>query len=254
MADVNINQTYRINIETNKEASKTVQMLKNFKGTLTDLEKLGDLSGLDKTVDNIISCFNKLKNVSKGFDKDVVKGFNNIVKSLNKLKAIDVENINANGITSLLESLKNIDFGPLKFLGEQVKDLDTEKILNTTTALKELAQAQKIVKQTEMMGTKTKKEIAETDREAGKFRRTLERIKSTQFGQVVSKRFNGIKQHISKVTAFLGRFVKYRVANMFFRALTAEIQKAIDNIYEWSNTMDGTANRVAPSLGRLNTD
>ena len=102
MADVNINQTYRINIETNKEASKTVQMLKSFKGSLTDLEKLGDLSGLDKTVDNIISCFNKLKNVSKGFDKDVVKGFNNIVKSLNKLKAIDVENINANGITSLL--------------------------------------------------------------------------------------------------------------------------------------------------------
>ena len=53
MADVNINQTYRINIETNEEASKTVQMLKSFKGSLTDLEKLGDLSGLDKTVDNI---------------------------------------------------------------------------------------------------------------------------------------------------------------------------------------------------------
>lgn len=254
MADVNINQTYRINIETNKEASKTVQMLKNFKGTLTDLEKLGDLSGLDKTVDNIISCFNKLKNVSKGFDKDVVKGFNNIVKSLNKLKAIDVENINANGITSLLESLKTIDFGPLKFLGEQVKNLDTERILNTATALRELAQAQRIVKQTEMMGAKTKKEIAETDREAGKFRRTLERIKSTQFGQAVSKRFNGIKQHISKVTAFLGRFVKYRVANMFFRALTADIQTGIANIYEWSNTMDGTANRVAQTLDRLKTN
>ena len=254
MADVNINQTYRINIETNKEASKTVQMLKNFKGTLTDLEKLGDLSGLDKTVDNIISCFNKLKTVSKGFDKDVVKGFNNIVKSLNKLKAIDVENINANGITSLLESLKTIDFGPLKFLGEQVKDLDTEKILNTATALKELAQAQKIVKQTEMMGMKSRKNLEDTNIEANRFVKTLQKIKDAKFGQVLDKIFSGIGSKIGKITAFLGRFIKYRIANMFFRAFTADIQTGIANIYEWSRTMDGTANRVAQTLDRLKTN
>lgn len=253
MADVNINQTYRINIETNEEASKTVQMLKSFKGSLTDLEKLGDLSGLEKTVDNIISCFNKLKTVSKSFDKDMVKGFNNVVKSLNKLKAIDLDNINANSLSSLLESLKTVDFSSLRFLGDQVKDLDTENILNAAKALKELSQAQKIVKQTELMGTKTKKHLEEATLEADKFRKMLERIKESKFAQVLNKVFPNLGKKISKTTAFLGRFVKYRVANMFFRALTADIQTGISNIYQWSLAMEDGSGRVAQTLDRLKT-
>ena len=75
MADVNINQTYRINIETNEGADKTVELLKKFKGTLSELEKLSGIKGIDKTVDSIISGLGRLKSVASGFDKKV-KGCN----------------------------------------------------------------------------------------------------------------------------------------------------------------------------------
>ena len=75
MADVNINQTYRINIETNEGADKTVELLKNFKGTLSELEKLSGIKGIDKTVDSIISGLGRLKSVASGFDKKVMKNF-----------------------------------------------------------------------------------------------------------------------------------------------------------------------------------
>ena len=254
MADVNINQTYRINIETNEGADKTVELLKNFKGTLSELEKLSGIKGIDKTVDSIISGLGRLKSVASGFDKKVMKNFDYLVSSLNKLQNVDLTKINFGALSRNIKGLGTINIDSLKRLNSDIRNLDTRGILQITQALKNLAAQAKINKEIELMNPKAKKEIVEAEYEADKFRRTLERIKNTQFGQAVSKRFNGIKQHISKVTAFLGRFVKYRVANMFFRALTADIQTGIANIYEWSNTMDGTANRVAQTLDRLKTN
>lgn len=254
MADVNINQTYRINIETNDGADKTVELLKNFKGTLSELEKLSGIKGIDKTVDSIISGLGRLKSVASGFDKKVMKNFDYLVSSLNKLQNVDLTKINFGALSRNIKGLGTINIDSLKRLNSDIRNLDTRGILQITQALKNLAAQAKINKEIELMNPKAKKEIVEAEYEADKFRRTLERIKNTQFGQAVSKRFNGIKQHISKVTAFLGRFVKYRVANMFFRALTADIQTGIANIYEWSTTMDGTANRVAQTLDRLKTN
>ena len=254
MADVNINQTYRINIETNEGADKTVELLKNFKGTLSELEKLSGIKGIDKTVDSIISGLGRLKSVASGFDKKVMKNFDYLVSSLNKLQNVDLTKINFGALSRNIKGLGTINIDSLKRLNSDIRNLDTHGILQISQALKNLAAQAKINKEIELMNPKAKKEIVEAEYEADKFRRTLERIKNTQFGQAVSKRFNGIKQHISKVTAFLGRFVKYRVANMFFRALTADIQTGIANIYEWSNTMDGTANRVAQTLDRLKTN
>ena len=254
MADVNINQTYRINIETNEGADKTVELLKNFKGTLSELEKLSGIKGIDKTVDSIISCVGRLTSVASGFDKKVMKNFDYLVSSLNKLQNVDLTKINFGALSRNIKGLGTINIDSLKRLNSDIRNLDTHGILQISQALKNLAAQAKINKEIELMNPKAKKEIVEAEYEADKFRRTLERIKNTQFGQAVSKRFNGIKQHISKVTAFLGRFVKYRVANMFFRALTADIQTGIANIYEWSNTMDGTANRVAQTLDRLKTN
>lgn len=254
MADVNINQTYRINIETNEGADKTVELLKNFKGTLSELEKLSGIKGIDKTVDSIISGLGRLKSVASGFDKKIMKNFDYLVSSLNKLQNVDLTKINFGALSRNIKGLGTINIDSLKRLNSDIRNLDTRGILQITQALKNLASQAKINKEIELMNPKAKKEIVEAEYEADKFRRTLERIKNTQFGQAVSKRFNGIKQHISKVTAFLGRFVKYRVANMFFRALTADIQTGIANIYEWSNTMDGTANRVAQTLDRLKTN
>lgn len=254
MADVNINQTYRINIETNEGADKTVELLKNFKGTLSELEKLSGIKGIDKTVDSIISGLGRLKSVASGFDKKVMKNFDYLVSSLNKLQNVDLTKINFGALSRNIKGLGTINIDSLKRLNSDIRNLDTRGILQISQALKNLAAQAKINKEIELMNPKAKKEIVEAEYEADKFRRTLERIKNTQFGQAVSKRFNGIKQHISKVTAFLGRFVKYRVANMFFRALTADIQTGIANIYEWSSTMDGTANRVAQTLDRLKTN
>ena len=254
MADVNINQTYRINIETNEGADKTVELLKNFKGTLSELEKLSGIKGIDKTVDSIISGLGRLKSVASGFDKKVMKNFDYLVSSLNKLQNVDLTKINFGALSRNIKGLSTINIDSLKRLNNDIRNLDTRGILQISQALKNLAAQAKINKEIELMNPKAKKEIVEAEYEADKFRRTLERIKNTQFGQAVSKRFNGIKQHISKVTAFLGRFVKYRVANMFFRALTADIQTGIANIYEWSSTMDGTANRVAQTLDRLKTN
>ena len=254
MADVNINQTYRINIETNEGADKTVELLKNFKGTLSELEKLSGIKGIDKTVDSIISGLGRLKSVASGFDKKVMKNFDYLVSSLNKLQNVDLTKINFGALSRNIKGLGTINIDSLKRLNSDIRNLDTHGILQISQALKNLAAQAKINKEIELMNPKAKKEIVEAEYEADKFRRTLERIKNTQFGQAVSKRFNGIKQHISKVTAFLGRFVKYRVANMFFRALTADIQTGIANIYEWSSTMDGTANRVAQTLDRLKTN
>ena len=254
MADVNINQTYRINIETNEGADKTVELLKNFKGTLSELEKLSGIKGIDKTVDSIISGLGRLKSVASGFDKKVMKNFDYLVSSLNKLQNVDLTKINFGALSRNIKGLGTINIDSLKRLNSDIRNLDTHGILQISQALKNLAAQAKINKEIELMNPKAKKEIVEAEYEADKFRRTLERIKNTQFGQAFSKRFNGIKQHISKVTAFLGRFVKYRVANMFFRALTADIQTGIANIYEWSNTMDGTANRVAQTLDRLKTN
>ena len=254
MADVNINQTYRINIETNEGADKTVELLKNFKGTLSELEKLSGIKGIDKIVDSIISGLGRLKSVASGFDKKVMKNFDYLVSSLNKLQNVDLTKINFGALSRNIKGLGTINIDSLKRLNSDIRNLDTHGILQISQALKNLAAQAKINKEIELMNPKAKKEIVEAEYEADKFRRTLERIKNTQFGQAFSKRFNGIKQHISKVTAFLGRFVKYRVANMFFRALTADIQTGIANIYEWSNTMDGTANRVAQTLDRLKTN
>lgn len=254
MADVNINQTYRINIETNEGADKTVELLKNFKGTLSELEKLSGIKGIDKIVDSIISGLGRLKSVASGFDKKVMKNFDYLVSSLNKLQNVDLTKINFGALSRNIKSLGTINIDSLKRLNSDIRNLDTRGILQISQALKNLASQAKINKEIELMNPKAKKEIVEAEYEADKFRRTLERIKNTQFGQAVSKRFNGIKQHISKVTAFLGRFVKYRVANMLFRALTADIQTGIANIYEWSATMDGTANRVAQTLDRLKTN
>ena len=254
MADVNINQTYRINIETNEGADKTVELLKNFKGTLSELEKLSGIKGIDKTVDSIISGLGRLKSVASGFDKKVMKNFDYLVSSLNKLQNVDLTKINFGALSRNIKGLGTINIDSLKRLNSDIRNLDTRGILQITQALKNLAAQAKINKEIELMNPKTKKEIIETEYEADKFRRTLERLKNTKVGQILDSQFKGIKQHISKITAFLGRFIKYRVANMFFRALTADIQTGIANIYQWSRTMDGEANKVAQTLDKLKTN
>ena len=254
MADININQTYRINIEKNEDADKTVQMLKDFKGTLAELEKLTNIKGLDKTIDTVVSSLGKLRNIASGFDKKATKNFDYLVSSLNKLQSVDLTKINFKALSTNIKGLSSINIDSLKKLNEDIKNLDTKGLLEVSQALRNLATQAKINRQIEIMDLKGKKNIDETKYSTDRLKASLEKLKNTKVGQILSGQFKNIKQHISKITAFLGRFVKYRVANMFFRALTADIQTGIANIYQWSMTMDGEANKVAQTLDRLKTN
>lgn len=254
MADVNINQTYRINIEKNEDADKTVQMLKDFKGTLAELEKLTNIKGLDKTIDTVVSSLGKLRTIASGFDKKVTKNFDYLVSSLNKLQSIDLTKINFKALSTNIKGLSSINIDSLKRLNEDIKNLDTKGLLEVSQALRNLATQAKINRQIEIMDLKGKKNIDETKYSTDRLKASLEKLKNTKVGQILSGQFKNIKQHISKITAFLGRFIKYRVANMFFRALTADIQTGIANIYQWSMTMEGEANKVAQTLDRLKTN
>lgn len=250
MSDVNVSQTYRINIEVGRNADKTIDTLRNFKGTLEELNNLSKTDNIDGKIGIIATSIEKLKYVADTFSKKTINKFTNLATALKRLESIKFDNSSFEGLGEKLRALETLDLDFIDRWNEKAQYLDTTKLLEFAKSISYAAKATKDLKSTELMDKKLKQDVEETTLSTNKFVSVLERLKETKFGKGLSKEFSNIRGAISKTMAFLTRFVKYRVANMFFRALTKDIQTGISNIYQWSKAMNG---EVAQTLDNLKT-
>ena len=150
MADVNINQTYRINIETNKDAKSAIDNIKalkeELKGIDTTLDKLSTdpISKLSKALDTLskidvgkisgnikklkdldFSGLKKMTDTMKGLDASPLQRLTSALKGFSK--------INSDVVNSSINSVRNIDFSPLNEVSESLESVDSSplsKLLN----------------------------------------------------------------------------------------------------------------------------
>ena len=150
MADVNINQTYRINIETNKDAKNAIDNIKalkeELKGIDTTLDKLSTdpISKLSKALDTLskidvgkisgnikklkdldFSGLKKMTDTMKGLDASPLQRLTSALKGFSK--------INSDVVNSSINSVRNIDFSPLNEVSESLESVDSSplsKLLN----------------------------------------------------------------------------------------------------------------------------
>ena len=150
MADVNINQTYRINIETNKDAKSAIDNIKalkeELKGIDTTLDKLSTdpISKLSKALDTLskidvgkisgnikklkdldFSGLKKMTDTMKGLDASPLQRLTSALKGFSK--------INSDVVNSSINSVRNIDFSPLNEVSKSLESVDSSplsKLLN----------------------------------------------------------------------------------------------------------------------------
>ena len=150
MADVNINQTYRINIETNKDAKSAIDNIKalreELRGIDSTLDKLSTdpISKLSKALDTLgkidvgkisgnikklkdldFSGLKKMTDTMKGLDASPLQRLTSALKGFSK--------INTDAVNSSINSVRNIDFSPLNEVSESLESVDSSplsKILN----------------------------------------------------------------------------------------------------------------------------
>ncbi len=150
MADVNVTQTYRINIETNKDAKSAIDNIKalreELKGVDSTLDKLrtDPISKLSKALDTLskidvgkisgnikklkdlnFSGLKKMTDTMKGLDASPLQRLTSALKGFSK--------ISADAVNSSINSVRNIDFSPLNEVSDSLENIDSSplsKLLN----------------------------------------------------------------------------------------------------------------------------
>ena len=148
MADVNVTQTYRINIETNKDFNKAIDNLELLKKELSGIDKsisnlnyeplsklttamnrlakidIGRISANIRRLSNV--DFGKLTDISRSMNGLNVTPLSQLINVVNRIANLDLTKLDYVNYT--FSKLGNVNFDGLRKFNEEIKNLDADKV------------------------------------------------------------------------------------------------------------------------------
>lgn len=275
MADVNVTQTYRINIETNKDFNKAINNLELLKKELSEIDKsisnlnyeplsklttamnrlakidIGKISANIRRLSNV--DFGKLTDISRSMNGLNVTPLSQLINVVNRIANLDLTKLDYMNYT--FSKLGDVNFDGLRKFNEEIKDLDAEKMYMVSSAMLNISRSSKdSFKKLNGAISQTTDELAEAGRMGIKLNSVIDSLKS-KIKELKEKsgfnfNFKNMFKGLLKEGTFMLRFIKYRIMNAITRAISMAFAEGVKAVYEWASI---TGNEFVGVMDRITT-
>ena len=275
MADVNVTQTYRINIETNKDFNKAINNLELLKKELSEIDKsisnlnyeplsklttamnrlakidIGKISANIRRLSNV--DFGKLTDISRSMNGLNVTPLSQLINVINRIANLDLTKLDYLNYT--FSKLGDVNFDGLRKFNEEIKNLDADKMYYISSSMYYISRSSKdSFEKLNGVIEQTVKGISEAENVAQRFKVVIDDLKSKIKELKEKNGFNfNLKNTLKgllKEGAFMLRFIKYRIMNAITRAISTAFNEGIKSVYEWASI---TGNEFVGVMDRVTT-
>lgn len=275
MADVNVTQTYRINIETNKDFNKAINNLELLKKELSEIDKsisnlnyeplsklttamnrlakidIGRISANIRRLSNV--DFGKLTDISRSMNGLNVTPLSQLINVINRIANLDLTKLDYLNYT--FSKLGDVNFDGLRKFNEEIKNLDADKMYYISSSMYYISRSSKdSFEKLNGVIEQTVKGISEAENVAQRFKVVIDDLKSKIKELKEKNGFNfNLKNTLKgllKEGAFMLRFIKYRIMNAITRAISMAFNEGIKSVYEWASI---TGNEFVGVMDRVTT-